>query len=291
MHTAVIVCFLQLLSRCASFADISSVNFGVIRPERRVESRTISSSKNDQGIDPDYPYQFTGRLWFKPTIVKVPDSSPNPSISFFSLFGHSIGGTVALEYDESPVGPYKEYVTMSALVSKRLGLGLGQWGSRLYVSNQKAEKICKDIWGVPAEFASIDFQEENDGNMLKVRKYPQPDAPTNESQMITVEGWRNTRVLSQTEYETPAKRWGNLPVLWTPTIKALWAPLVLASPMDANDASEKLPLHKLRLSASAIRLRWSGFDNEADPMEGIPLGLGLVVDNVLIEISPQYANL
>ena len=41
------------------------------------------------------------------------------------------GGVVSLEYDASPVGPYREYVTMGSLVTKRGALG--QWGSRLFV--------------------------------------------------------------------------------------------------------------------------------------------------------------
>ena len=41
------------------------------------------------------------------------------------------GGVVSLEYDVSPVGPYREYVTMGSLVTK--GGTLGQWGSRLFV--------------------------------------------------------------------------------------------------------------------------------------------------------------
>ena len=38
---------------------------------------------------------------------------------------------MSLEYDASPVGPYREYVTMGTLVTKRGALG--QWGSRLFV--------------------------------------------------------------------------------------------------------------------------------------------------------------
>ena len=46
------------------------------------------------------------------------------------------GGVVSLEYDASPVGPYREYVTMGALVTKRGAVG--QWGSRLFVRSGAA---------------------------------------------------------------------------------------------------------------------------------------------------------
>ena len=119
---------------------------------------------NENGRDEEYPWCFTGRLWFRPAIVKIPSDSnpsapsPPPSLSILNLFGYTIGGTVALEYDTSPVGPYKEYVTMGAVVSKRGALG--QWGSRLYVSTQVAEDVCRDVWGVPAIVADINFVEE-----------------------------------------------------------------------------------------------------------------------------------
>ena len=55
------------------------------------------------------------------------------------------------------MGPYLEYVTMGSVVTKRGALG--QWGSRLYVSSAPAEAICKQVWGVPAETAEIEFAE------------------------------------------------------------------------------------------------------------------------------------
>ena len=48
---------------------------------------------------------------------------------------------------------------------------------------------------------------------------------------------------------------GGLPILWTPTIKALWAPLIpLPRVPGAEEAA--LPLHKLRLSAKSLRFQW-----------------------------------
>ena len=66
----------------------------------------------------------------------------------------AIGGNVCLQYDESPVGPYVEYVTMGSLVEKRGALG--QWGSRLFVSTQPADEVwhvLDDVGGVdPVEY-------------------------------------------------------------------------------------------------------------------------------------------
>ena len=102
-----------------------------------------SSSSTENGLDPEYPWSFSGRLWFRPALVKAPTSGnekddvqqpppPPPSVSILQIFGWTIGGSVALEYDDSPVGPYREYVTMGALVSKRGSLG--QWLSLIHIS-------------------------------------------------------------------------------------------------------------------------------------------------------------
>ena len=240
-----------------------------------------STKDNENGRDEEYPWLFTGRLWFRPAIVRVEDSNTDSLddtgiVSILSLFGYTIGGTVALEYDESPVGPYREYVSMGALVACSKGGMVGQWGSRLYVSNKQAEVICQDVWGVPAEVANIDFIEET--NSLQVRSAPDPLSITKTScPNIEVTGWSKTRVNNE---NSPVR--GGLPILWTPTIKALWAKLL---PLTLNKDSQNngLPVHKLRLSASSVSLQFCS--QQPSDLLGIPLPIGLSVDNVLIEIG------
>jgi hypothetical protein len=292
--------------------------------QRHAFSKSSSSSEtSERGIsqsrDPEYPYNFTGRLWFHPSLVKVPQdkqddeddeinkdtssssSSPGSNVKILSLFGYTLGGSVCLEYDTSPVGPYREYVTMSALVMKRGTVG--QWGSRLYVSTSQAERVCRDIWGVPAELASIDFVD--DGERLRVALPPNSCVDEEEDSglpWIRVEGWKNTRIVADPPNVGDSNgraRWGNLPVYWTPTIKALWLPFIPFR-KSGGDVGKNLSLHRLRLSASTIRLHWSGIERgqgangeysekgmEEKSSLGIPLGLGLVVDNVLIEIGKR----
>jgi hypothetical protein len=250
----------------------------------RVAQKDISVS-----TDPEYPHKFTGRLCFLPSIVKV-KSSPGASAQPLSIFGYSLGGVVALEYDTSPVGYYREYVTMSSLVAKR-GC-IGQWGSRLYVSTREAEEVCRKLWGVPAEMANIEFKEI--GDKLKNSRPPNPQSPFSQTQTIGIEGWKNTRILTKKDLNTTVKRFGGINILWTPTIKALWLPVIpFESSQDKNETEDRLPTHKLRLAASAIRLHYFGFEripkNEDYSEEiynlGIPLGIGLIVDNVSIEIG------
>jgi hypothetical protein len=197
-------------------------------------------------------------------------------MSAVSLFGWTVGGVVALEYDESPVGPYREYVSMGAVVTKRGALG--QWGSRLYVSSAPAEAICKEVWGVPAETAEIEFVEAGEG--LRVEQPPPPTGPEGAA-AIRVGGWEATR-------SGGAVLRGGLPVLWTPQIKALWAPLV-PLPTDASAGGRDLALHPLRLSATSLRLQWCGQAPSHDL--GTSLPVGLTVDGVRIEIGREKGKL
>lgn len=255
--------------------------------------RKIPAPEN--GVDPEnYPWCFKGRLWFRPALVKTQQQPQpeDPTLSIVSFFGWTIGGVVALEYDESPVGPYREYVTMGAVVSKRGAIG--QWGSNLYVSTQEAVDVCEDVWGVPAKLAGIDFINndnsdgaDTDGTLSKSLKVTSAPALGGEGkENIVVEGWENAIV---SDVNSHTNRNGGVPVLWTPTIKALWAPLVPFPPSSDSESQQKLPLHKLRLSASSLRLHLC--PQESSNELGIPIGIGLTVDNVLIEIGRQDSTL
>ena len=119
---------------------------------------------------------------------------------------------------------------------------------------------------------------------------------------FVLSGWGNARILGDGDGEgdgarNARRRYGNVPIFWTPTIKALWAPILLPlggkrsggedETTSGGREEELLPLHKLRLSASsALRLRRCRRMRSAGE---VPLGFALVVDNVLIEIRERIA--
>ena len=259
--------------------------------------QTTERISTENGIDLEYPWLFTGRLWFRPALVRVPsnhpeseDPRPPPSVSILSIFGWTVGGSVALEYDNSPIGPYREYVTMGAIVFKRGAFG--QWGSKLFVSTPAAEDICRKTWNVPAALADIEFSEESSSSTSSSSSISStltvesaPDVATPVKQKIKVCGWKATRILK--ESENTSRRWGGIPLLWTPAIKSLWTPWVIFPSSDgrAGHSSSSIPLHRLRLSATAIRLTLCG-QNPSEAL-GIPIPVGILVDNVLIEISRE----
>ena len=224
-------------------------------------------------------YDFVGRVWFRPALKRIKDidNPPPGGVSMVNLFGWTVGGVVALEYDESPVGPYREYVTMGAVVTKRGAIG--QWGTRLYVNDRPAELICSEIWGVPAEYAEIEFDgatadDDDYGSASSSRVASAPDSKDSSTSRIKVSGWQNTRNGLVSE-GLPL----SVPILWTPTIKALWAPIVPLPEVD-----ETLPLYPLKLTFNGVRIHSCG--QEPSALLGIPLPIGLSM-NAKIQISAQ----
>ena len=102
-----------------------------------------------------------------------------------------------------------------------------------------------------------------------------------------MEGWANTRSTPKAGSADVGGLLKGVPVLWTPELKALWAPVVPlpSSFQRAIWAEDKeLKLHNLRLSAGAARLHWC--PQAASEALGVPLPLALSADGVTIEISP-----
>jgi len=262
-----------------------------------------TSIRNENGLDPNYPWRFEGRFIFRPALVRVPSNDDDlpPCSKLLSLFGYTLGGSVVLEYDVSPVGPYREYVNMGGVVAlgqvniaesvddtnQMTYLGLGQWGTNLYVSTQEADDVCKEVWGVPSALADIEFDE--DGKILC--DGPDETSEKGTRKQFNLSGWDNTRILPKGTRIDSVKSFGNIPIFWTPTIKALWAPISFQfnGSTDNIKSDKRLPVHKLRLSASALRLKKCKRLQHQSSDE-IPIGLVLVVDNVLIEIGRRVTS-
>ncbi len=249
-------------------------------------SRSIAPSSANSA-DADYPWRFEGRLWFRPALVRLESSAlPLPGgVRPLELFGWSLGGVVALQYDSSPFGAYREYVSMGALVTKRGALG--QWGPRLYVSDEAIGRDCENVWGVPAIHADIRFDEgerrgESNGGP---RVETAPPVAASGLPRIVVGGWRSTR--HQGSGTAPTR--GAVPILWTPQLKALWAPLVPLPEPEGTVDDDALRLHRLRLGASSLRLHYC--DEGASEIVGVPLPLSISVEGLRIEIGPVCGRL
>lgn len=294
--TLLVRLFFILLPFYTNSFSIKAPSSAFVTTAAALAKKTNSKKKIIKG-DEDYPWIFTGRLWFRPSIIKIPQAAFNNvkakhSIQAINILGYTIGGSVALEYDTSPIGPYKEYVTMGSLVLK-INNGkvyLGQWGENLYVSTKEAASICDDIWGVPAQLANIEFVEESDSkdnmfiqsaplsytttattttatesntkssNIFEILFSKDKNKKQKDINNIQVNGWYKTRKCNTNDLTLDViKNRPSIDMLWTPTIKALWLPFTLPffqqynNSNNNNDNDESLlPLHKLRLSADSI---------------------------------------
>lgn len=164
---------------------------------------------------------------------------------------------------------------MGALVFKRGTFG--QWGLRQFVSTRPAEAVCRRVWNNPAELADITFEEGEPGEALGVDAPPAREGAAGVRETIRVRGWAATRSGGVSD----ADNW-NLPVLWTPSIKALWAPFV---PLPAAEGATSLPLHRLRLSAASARVQLCA--QAPSNALGVPLPVGLSVEGLRVEIGPE----
>jgi len=235
---------------------------------------------------PEFPWSFSGRVRFRPAIVSTSEAEVAKGVRVLSLFGLTVGGSVCLQYDASPVGPYLEVVQMAALVfSERLWTA-ALWGCNLMVNSDKADNANKEVWGVPSEYRDIDFQAGGS-----------PGVFIDNAGGLRVGDWDAMSFAA-----AGARPWGGLPIWWTPTLKALWFPF---SARRDEDKGGTLPLRRLRLSAAALRLRWvtpgpSGDDfrePQVDPAVGgeesfvMPLPFVVEADGVLIEIGEVFDEL
>ena len=102
----------------------------------------------------------------------------------------------------------------------------------------EAREACEDVWRVPAGTRSLNYIDEGDTLMVE-----------GNGAASTIHGWSRVKGgLRLFDWRSPA-----LPVLWTPQIKALWAPVKLPSSRSVD-----LDVHVLGLSFGAFA--------EADPM-------------------------
>lgn len=267
--------------------------------------------------EPSYPWKFTGRCIFVPSLVRrsqndgYDDDHSGPSI--LHLGGWTVGGTVALEYDDSPVGYYREWVSLGGLAvyprrtttTAQRTLLVGQVGRELYVSRPDAEVLCERVWGLVANRgASIQFVDDDDdveesaGITLSQQQRQQTRDDHDDSLLILkASGWNHVR-----------RKAGGLTfqrfdvLVWTPAIKAIWAalwkwPVVgsASSPdttgRDENDVDDNvLPLHRLRLSGNIRPARIDWKNRDMAPQQAVHFGLGLAVEDLVIEISPSIQD-
>ena len=117
---------------------------------------------------PPTPWSFPGaRILYQPTFVRVADAeavTPRArGLTLLSLFGWTLGGVFAVEWADSPLGPYREVAVLSGLVASS-DLRIGAWASHIIVTSEGAAEAGKAIFGLPATPGSIEFEAESEAS-------------------------------------------------------------------------------------------------------------------------------
>ena len=271
----------RLETKCHFWKQLTDLTTSAPAKDDVVSSTANSSSSS-------YPWKFEGRCVFVPSLVRVDkERIPDPDLFVLNVAGWTLGGTVVLEYDTSPVGYYREWVLLGGLAwyprrtSENRSFMIGQYGSRLFVSKPKAENLCEKVWGLVAEGAQIEFdEEEKDGSRCVCLNQQDLDsAATNKRTSLKANGWKYAQKPGIISFK-------NLGLLWTPTIKAIWTCL-LKLPANSDSDDVVLPLNRLRLAGSPRPAR---FDVSTNGSSSISFGIGLAVEDLVIEISPTIPD-
>eukprot|EP00854_Cymbomonas_tetramitiformis_P007610 gene7610-9062_t len=95
------------------------------------------------------------------------DYSPkiaSSDLRLLSIFGWTLGGLFAVEWEDSPVGAYDEVAVLCALAwHPARPFAIGTWASHIFVSTPQACQGAREIWGLPAVSTSLEFSGGEEG--------------------------------------------------------------------------------------------------------------------------------
>jgi hypothetical protein len=291
-----IIIALLVLSSCAitlrAFSPLLSRRIRIDDPvrvhHRSNDDHHGASSMADPPTTNGYEWTFKGRAMLRPCLQRIEEknlettSTASKHYDTISLFGWTLGGLVALQYDVSPAAngelAYNEFVALGCL-----GIcehGIGQVGTALYVNETGAVELCESVWDLDAQLARIELQEEGIGSSVLDIQEDQ------RNRSFQLRGWSNLR------HGDVLDRNVQLNLFWTPTITGIWLKLLPWWPFR-NTAGRGLPVHRLRVSGNA-KLQLAGALESSEPIKQsskgvtiIPLGVDIILQNALIEISSR----
>ena len=125
-------------------------------------------------------------------------SSSNPSapLTLVSLGGYTLGGIFCVEYDESPIGPYREVALLSSLVVRPAWPfpAIGAWASHIFVNSEPAARYGRAFWGLPATVVPVDFEWDaatsGASTTATTTRTTTPPPPTTTTTTTTADGQR-----------------------------------------------------------------------------------------------------
>ncbi|KAK3279861.1 hypothetical protein CYMTET_12276 [Cymbomonas tetramitiformis] len=106
---------------------------------------------------PPAPSQLQAPMDYSPKIA-------SSDLRLLSIFGWTLGGLFAVEWEDSPVGAYDEVAVLCALAwHPARPFAIGTWASHIFVSTPQACQGAREIWGLPAVSTSLEFSGGEEG--------------------------------------------------------------------------------------------------------------------------------
>ena len=179
------------------------------------------------------------------------NNSQNNLLQLLSVGGYTLGGIFCLEYDDSPIGPYREVAILSSLVAQLPSPpsvwvpSIGAWASHIFVDSRDAAEYGKEFWGLPATVMPIQFSDDD------------KQACYFSDKEIVVSGWQQWNACESREIEwfdlaLPSFS-GLLPKDDNTTTSLLQYPLRIISPSSVEFSTQKRVI--LDSSCSSLALQ------------------------------------
>lgn len=103
-----------------------------------------------------------------PAAAGIPGPGLPKDVRPLGLFGRTVGGSFAVEWDRTPFGCYREVGLLSSLVASSGDLSAwGGWASHVWVDSDEAAEGGRRIWGLPTSNCKINAETAGaDGKVL-----------------------------------------------------------------------------------------------------------------------------
>lgn len=173
---------------------------------------SLSSTYRKGNVPPPPPWSFeVNRIHYQfrtvpvhlaqQTLAAVPDNT----INLLSLDGITLGGLFAVEYTNTPVGPYREVAVLSALVTSRTDLfSIGAWASHIFVDSKMAATYGQKYWGLPATVVPIDFSSSSSSSQSSDEGIKPPTWIFSDDH-IKVQDWKKVPISNQRQQSNDTK--------------------------------------------------------------------------------------
>lgn len=162
----------SLSNICCVVSSFQSSSRPFFHPERPSNNCLFAASSTSSVPAPPWSFQAS-RIFYQ--FQAIPSDNARTfcppcsgelqsPLTLLSVGGYTLGGIFCVEYEDSPIGPYREVAILSSLVARVPAIAIGAWASHIFVDSQDAADYGRDYWGLPATVVPIQFADDDDND-------------------------------------------------------------------------------------------------------------------------------